>query len=64
MTEVVIWFAFLILGSVAIVLALNLSYLAGQRREEKQARKYLESLSHLHRPGDRLNPPQNEGHWS
>jgi membrane protein DedA with SNARE-associated domain len=64
MIEVAVWFAFLILGSLAIVLALNLSYWAGQRHEEKQARKYLESLSHLHRPGDRLNPPQNEGHWS
>jgi hypothetical protein len=63
MTEVVIWFAFLILGSVAIVLALNLSFWAGQRHEERQARKYLESLSHLHRPTDRVTPPHNEGHW-
>lgn len=52
MTEVVLYFALLILGSVGIVLALNLSYWAGQRSEEKRARKYLDSLSHLHRPND------------
>ena len=63
MTEVALWFAFLILGSVTIVLALNLSFWAGQRHEEKQARKYLESLNHLYRPEDRVTPPQNEGHW-
>lgn len=53
MTEVAIWFAFLILGSVAIVLALNLSYWAGQRHKEKQARRYLESLNHLYRQKDK-----------
>jgi hypothetical protein len=62
MTEIVLWFAFLILGSVAIVLALNMSFLAGQRHEEKQARRYLESLNHLHST-ERRSPPQNERHW-
>lgn len=53
MTEVIFWFTLLILGSVAIVLALNLSYWAGQRHEEKQARRYLESLNHLYKPKDK-----------
>ena len=52
MTEVAIWFAFLILGSLAIVLALNMSYWAGQRHEEKQARRYLDSLNHLYKADD------------
>lgn len=52
MTEVAFWFAFLILGSLAIVLALNLSYWAGQRHEERQARRYLESLNHLYKTDD------------
>lgn len=52
MIEVAFYFLLLILGSVAIVLALNLSYWAGQRHEEKRARKYLDSLSHLYRPND------------
>lgn len=52
MTEVVLWFALLLLGSVAIVLAMNLSYWAGQRHEEKQGRRYLESLNHLYRSND------------
>lgn len=52
MTEVALYFALLILGSVGIVLALNMSYWAGQRHEEKQARRYLESLSHLHKAND------------
>ena len=52
MIEVVLWFALLLLGSVAIVLAMNASYWAGQRHEEKRARKYLDSLSHLYRPND------------
>lgn len=52
MNEIVLYFLLLILGSVAIVLALNLSYWAGQRHEEKRARKYLNSLNHLHRPND------------
>lgn len=53
MTEIALWFTLLILGSLAIVLALNLSYWAGQRHEEKQARRYLESLNHLYRPKDK-----------
>lgn len=52
MIEVALYFALLLLGSVAIVLALNMSYWAGQRSEEKKARKYLDSLSHLYRPND------------
>lgn len=52
MIEVVLWFALLLLGSVAIVLAMNLSYWAGQRHEEKQGRRYLESLNHLYRSND------------
>lgn len=52
MTEIALWFTLLILGSLAIVLALNLSYWAGQRREERQARRYLESLNHLYKADD------------
>ena len=52
MIEIVLYFALLLLGSVAIVLALNMSYWAGQRSEEKKARKYLDSLNHLYRPND------------
>lgn len=52
MIEVVLWFALLLLGSVAIVLAMNLSYWAGQRHEEKQGRRYLETLNHLYRSND------------
>ena len=52
MAEVALYFALLILGSVGIVLALNLSYWAGQRHEEKQSRRYLDSLRHLHRAED------------
>jgi membrane protein DedA with SNARE-associated domain len=52
MIEIAFWFAFLILGSLAIVLALNLSYWAGQRHEERQARRYLESLNHLYKTDD------------
>lgn len=50
MTEVVFYFALLIIGSVVIVLAMNMSYWAGQRHEEKQGRKYLDSLNHLWKP--------------
>lgn len=52
MTEVVLFFALLIFGSVALVLALNASYWAGQRSEEKRARRYLDSLTHLYRAND------------
>lgn len=52
MIEVALYFALLILGSVGIVLALNLSYWAGQRHEEKQGRRYLETLNHLYRSND------------
>ena len=52
MIEVALYFALLILGSVVIVLALNLSYWAGQRHEEKQGRRYLETLNHLYRSND------------
>jgi hypothetical protein len=50
MIEVALFFALLIIGSAVIVLALNMSYWAGQKHEEKQGRKYLDSLSHLQRP--------------
>ena len=49
MIEVVFFFALLIIGSAVIVIALNMSYWAGQSHEEKQGRKYLDSLSHLQR---------------
>ena len=53
MIEVALWFALLLLGSVGIVLAMNASYWAGQRHEEKQGRRYLETLNHLYRSNDR-----------
>jgi hypothetical protein len=52
MVEVVLYFVLLLLGSTVIVLALNLSYVFGQRFEERKARRYLQSLTHLYRPDD------------
>jgi len=52
MSAVALYLALLVLGSVAIVLALNLSYVLGQRTEERKARRYLDSLTHLHRSQD------------
>lgn len=53
MIEIVGYFALLILGSAVIVLSLNASYWTGRRHEEKQSRRYLDSLTHLHRPKER-----------
>jgi membrane protein DedA with SNARE-associated domain len=48
MTGIIGYFLLLIVGSAVIVLALNASYWTGRRYEEKQSRRYLDSLTHLH----------------
>lgn len=44
MTEVIGFFGFILAGSVALVVALNMTH---QRREEKESRRYLNALARL-----------------
>lgn len=53
MTEILWFFAFILCGGLALVIAMRLSYIAGQHHEESRARRYLESLSHLSKPKER-----------
>lgn len=54
MTEILWFLAFLLCAGTALVVAMRLSYMVGQHHEEMKSRRYLESLSHLHKTKSRV----------